>query len=79
MLEKVTVTYDGSAFYPETHLNLEPNTRYTIHIISQEKQTETTEKNAWDLLEDMAGTYEAQEDWSSEHDHYLYGTTKRNS
>ncbi|AFY81528.1 hypothetical protein [Oscillatoria acuminata] len=79
MLEKVTVTYDGSAFYPETHLNLEPNTRYTIQIISQENQTETTEKNAWDLLEDMAGTYEAPEDWSSEHDHYLYGTTKRNS
>jgi hypothetical protein len=44
MLEKVTVTYDGSAFYPETHLNLEPNTRYTIQIISQEKQTETPQK-----------------------------------
>ncbi|KOR36552.1 MULTISPECIES: hypothetical protein [Planktothricoides] len=79
MLEKVTVTYDGSAFYPETHLNLEPNTRYTIQIISQEQQTEPTDKNAWDLLEDMAGTYEAPEDWSSEHDHYLYGTPKRNS
>ncbi len=79
MLEKVTVTYDGSAFYPETHLNLEPNTRYTIQIISQEKPPETTQKNAWDLLEEMAGTYEAPEDWSSEHDHYLYGTTKRNS
>jgi hypothetical protein len=26
----------------------------------------------------MAGTYEAQEDWSSEHDHYLYGTPKKN-
>jgi hypothetical protein len=79
MLEKVTVTYDGSAFYPETHLNLEPNTRYTIQIISPEQQTEATDKNAWDMLEDMAGTYEAPEDWSSEHDHYLYGTPKRNS
>jgi hypothetical protein len=79
MLEKVTVTYDGSAFYPETPLNLKPNTRYTIQIISQEQQTEPTDKNAWDLLEDMAGTYEAPEDWSREHDHYLYGTPKRNS
>ncbi len=79
MLEKLTVTYDGSAFYPEKDLNLEPNTRYTIQIISQEKQTETTDKNAWDMLEEMAGTYEAPEDWSSEHDHYLYGTPKRNS
>ena len=79
MLEKVTVTYDGSAFYPETNLNLEPNTRHTIQIISQEQQTEPKNKNAWDLLEDMAGTYEAPEDWSSEHDHYLYGTPKQNS
>ncbi|MCT7985969.1 hypothetical protein NG796_22070 [Laspinema sp. A4] len=79
MLKKLTVNYDGSAFYPETPLNLQPNTRYTIQIISQEKSTETTQKNAWDLLEDMAGTYEAPEDWSSEPDHYLYGTPKRNS
>lgn len=35
-------------------------------------------KNAWDLLEEMAGTYESPEDWSKEHDHYLYGTPKRN-
>jgi hypothetical protein len=27
----------------------------------------------------MTGTYEAPEDWSSEHDHYLYGTPKKNS
>ncbi|NEO53333.1 MAG: hypothetical protein F6K54_09720 [Okeania sp. SIO3B5] len=78
MLEKFTVTYDGSVFYPEETINLKPNTRYTIQIISQEKQTETTYKNAWDLLEEMAGTYEAPEDWSKEHDHYLYGTPKRN-
>jgi len=33
---------------------------------------------AWELLEEMAGTYEAPEDWSREHDHYLYDTPKRN-
>lgn len=65
MLEKLTVTYNVSAFYPEEIINLEPNTRYTIQIIAQEKQTETTDKNAWDMLEEMAGTYEAPEDWSS--------------
>ncbi|MGD1715861.1 hypothetical protein [Dapis sp. BLCC M172] len=41
-----------------------------MQIISQEKQTETTDKNAWDLLEEIAGTYEAPEDLSKEHDHY---------
>lgn len=36
-------------------------------------------KNAWDFLDEMAGTYSMPEDWSSEHDYYLYGVTKRNS
>jgi hypothetical protein len=28
----------------------------------------------WDFLEQSAGTVEMPADWSSEHDHYLYGT-----
>lgn len=35
--------------------------------------------NAWDVLESLAGTVEAPADWSVEHDHYLYGTVKRQS
>lgn len=33
--------------------------------------------NAWDVLEALTGTVEAPTDWSEEHDHYLYGTPKR--
>jgi hypothetical protein len=33
----------------------------------------------WDFLEQTAGTVEMPADWSSEHDHYLYGTPKRSS
>jgi len=33
----------------------------------------------WDFLEQIAGTVEMPADWSSEHDHYLYGTPKRSS
>ncbi|NMF86568.1 hypothetical protein [Nodosilinea sp. P-1105] len=33
--------------------------------------------NAWDVLESLTGTVEAPSDWSIEHDHYLYGTPKR--
>jgi hypothetical protein len=33
--------------------------------------------NAWDVLESLTGTIEAPADWSAEHDHYLYGTPKR--
>lgn len=35
-----------------------------------------TSGNAWDVLESLTGTIEAPADWSSEHDHYLYGTPK---
>jgi hypothetical protein len=33
--------------------------------------------DAWDVLESLTGTVEAPADWSDEHDHYLYGTPKR--
>ena len=32
--------------------------------------------DAWNVLESLTGTIEAPVDWSSEHDHYLYGTLK---
>ena len=35
-------------------------------------------KNPWEVLEDFSGTIEAPEDWSDEHDHYIYGTPKKN-
>ena len=31
----------------------------------------------WDFLEQHAGAVDAPADWSREHDHYLYGTPKR--
>ena len=34
--------------------------------------------DVWDLLEYAAGTVEMPADWAREHDHYLYGTPKRN-
>jgi hypothetical protein len=33
--------------------------------------------NAWDVLDSLVGTVEAPADWSAEHDHYFYGTPKR--
>lgn len=31
----------------------------------------------WDSLEKLTGTIEAPQDWSAEHDHYIYGVPKR--
>jgi hypothetical protein len=34
--------------------------------------------NLWTLLDKLKGTIDGPPDWSSELDHYLYGTPKRN-
>lgn len=79
MSQTLIVTFDGEAFYPETQLILEPNKRYKIQILSEEETLESPSRNAWEILESLAGTVDAPEDWSSEHEHYLYGTPKRNA
>ena len=80
MKKTVTVTFDGTALHPDSPLNLEANKRYQIQIISEEQLPDTPKENAWDILESLAGTFEAPEDWSIQiqHDHYLSGTPKRN-
>lgn len=45
-------------------------------ILNLRQQSPKQESNAWDVLEDLTGTIEAPTDWSSEHNHYLYGTPK---
>lgn len=78
MNQTLTVTFDGSVFHPETPLDLKPNKRYKIQIISEEVSSQKSSEDAWDILESLAGTVEAPPDWSKELDHYLYGTPKRN-
>ncbi|MCW5318401.1 hypothetical protein GTQ43_33175 [Nostoc sp. KVJ3] len=76
MNKMVTVVFDGNVLRPDAPLGLTPNTRYVITI--QELKSPLPDGDAWDVLEAMVGTVEACEDWSSEHDHYLYGTPKSN-
>lgn len=76
MNKMVTVVFDGNVLRPDAPLDLTPNTRYVITI--QELKSPSPSGDAWDVLEAMVGTVEAQPDWSSEHDHYLYGTPKGN-
>jgi len=32
---------------------------------------------AWDVLDELTGSITAPPDWAEEHDHYFYGTPKR--
>ena len=78
MSKILTVTFDGSVLRPDTPLELEPNKRYVITIVSEDNNSsQVTAADAWDVLEDLAGTVDAPDDWASQHDHYLYGTPKR--
>ena len=36
------------------------------------------ERSAWSELESLSGSVDAPSDWSSEHDHYLYGAPREN-
>ena len=77
MTKTMLATFDGHALLPDTALDLEPNTRYLITI--QTLEAPPNNGDLWDLLENLAGTVLAPPDWSEEHDHYLYGTPKRNT
>ncbi|MDX2241038.1 MAG: hypothetical protein NW224_10180 [Leptolyngbyaceae cyanobacterium bins.302] len=46
-------------------------------IVTLREQHSQSSGNAWDVLESLTGTVEAPVDWSTEHDHYLYGTPKQ--
>ena len=65
--------YDGKVLHPMEKIDLEPNLTYRITI-----ETTLHERNARlkNLLDDIIGTANGQPDWSSEHDHYLYGIPK---
>jgi hypothetical protein len=71
----VTAVYDGCVLHLELPSDLEPDKRYLITI--QSELPSVTEGDAWDILEALTGTLEALDDWAGEHDHYLYGTPKR--
>lgn len=75
MSETVTAVFDGHVLRPDRPLHLEPNTRYVVTI--QRAASPPVEGDAWDVLEALIGTVEAPPDWSTEHNHYLYGTPKR--
>lgn len=46
-------------------------------VVTLQQRHQPQEGDAWDMLESMTGTVEAPSDWSAEHNHYLYGTPKR--
>ena len=74
MTRSLHVVFDGVMLRPEEPVDPEQNARYLVTI----KRKETIDKqNVWDVLSKYAGTVEGHEDWSEEHDQYLYGVPRK--
>lgn len=80
MTRTLAAVYDGEVLRPEAPLDLLPNTRCRITLeVDGIGSTSSNGADAWALLAQLAGSVAAPADWSEQHDHYLYGTPKRNS
>ena len=77
MTRKITAVFDGRDLKPADRLDLEPNKQYLVTI--EDLPEAAPPGSAWSALEFLTGSVEAPQDWASEHDHYLYGTPKRES
>ncbi len=75
MAKTLTAVFDGKVLRPDGETDLEPNARYLVIVERVVPRSE--EGDAWAVLESLIGSIDAPEDWSAEHDHYLYGTEKR--
>jgi len=75
MTRTLTAVFDGEVLRPDGTLDLKPNARYRVTVEDEVEISE--EQSAWDVLEQLAGTVDAPADWAAEHDHYLYGSSKR--
>jgi hypothetical protein len=77
MTKTIVAVYDGDVFRPVDPLDLEPNVKYQVPIEPMDYEQTVGEADAWRTLANQSGTVDAPADWSSEHDHYIYGTPKR--
>jgi hypothetical protein len=73
----IDAVFDGEVLRPQSPLPLVLNQHYSVTIEDAPIAVSGTE-DAWSVLRELAGTYDGPTDWSSEHDHYIYGTPKRN-
>jgi hypothetical protein len=75
--------FDGKVFVPDEPVDLPRGQAVVLHVhptpirAGAAPAPPSPDKNAWEVLREMAGTIEGPRDWAAQHDHYLYGTPKR--
>jgi hypothetical protein len=70
--------FDGKVFVPDEPVNLPQGRAVILHVEMASEPVPAHPQGLWGVLQKHVGSMEAPADWSAEHDHYLYGTPKRN-
>lgn len=81
-LKHISAHYDGRCIVPDEPLHLPVGSRITVNIEHPSRKQGPTKRRP-QLISEWIAEQAPQEsglptDFSSEHDHYLYGTPKRN-
>lgn len=70
--------FDGKVFVPDEPVDLPRNRPLVLHVeMPSEVSPPTGCESLWEVLKKHAGSITGPSDWAAEHDHYLYGTPKR--
>ncbi len=71
----LTAVFDGHHLIPEGPCDLKPAARYRLQV---ELELPCEQDAApWKVIESLIGSVPGQDDWASQHDHYIYGLPKR--
>ncbi len=76
-MEALTIEarFDGQVLRPEVPLDLATGTIYKITI--ERVRDDPPTESIWEILDRHTGSFEGPGDLSTNLDHYLYGTPKR--
>lgn len=77
MMKTLRAVFDGKVLKPEGSVDLEVGKRYILTVESKGKSNDVEKDSAFDLSSLAVKTNIP--DLAAEHDHYLYGTSKRGS
>jgi hypothetical protein len=70
--------FDGKVFVPDEPVNLPAGRPLILHVeVATQEDRPVTAPDLFATLDRHAGSVDAPADWSAQHDHYLYGTPKR--
>jgi hypothetical protein len=69
--------FDGKVLVPDEPVNLPQDRPLIFHVEVSKENGAGAGGDIWAVLERHSGSVVEPPDWSSEHDHYLYGAPKQ--